>query len=429
MALGSFTHGALAELTVADLERMLTLDETLFVEHKRSIGAEPDESFNLAKAVASFANTAGGWLLLGVHGGTPVGGREDWNSTGTALALVDVIRDRLRGQIDPLPAFEARVLDHAAGQVGVVRVYESSDAPHVTLRNGAVWVREVAGDSDAKAPKKAGAGAHAERAYRAAVVRSRAQLVELSERGRRAAMRVDQLTSPEVQLPLIADGLRLRFVRSSSGLVPEPVGGGCVFVRFTPYTLPPRFRGWATTAGASAAVLGAAEKLVSMAGLNHEWVRPHPAGMSFSSGSAWKSGHTDGGGQPLPGQARLVVDSAGVVASCAELGAPRDPRLRPVLGINELASLRILPVIVAATDVLAKAESLGRSRCQIDLVDLPKALRLEHQGAAHASEWVPTTADVALPADEADLRHVAQLAANAYARGAGQLAWDPPTGT
>jgi hypothetical protein len=34
MTLGSFVHGALADLSPADLDRMLELDETLFVEHR-----------------------------------------------------------------------------------------------------------------------------------------------------------------------------------------------------------------------------------------------------------------------------------------------------------------------------------------------------------------------------------------------------------
>ena len=41
-------------------------------------------------------------------------------------------------EIDPLPAFEARVIEHADGPVGVVRVYESSDTPHVSIRSGSV---------------------------------------------------------------------------------------------------------------------------------------------------------------------------------------------------------------------------------------------------------------------------------------------------
>src|SRR4051812_10734728 len=120
MPLGSFIHGALADLTVEDLERMLELDETLFVEHKSDIGAE--RAYKIVQAVAAFANTLGGWLLIGVSNGRPIGDDVAWARGGDAPTLVDTVRDRLRGEIDPLPAFEARVMRHADGPVGVVRV-------------------------------------------------------------------------------------------------------------------------------------------------------------------------------------------------------------------------------------------------------------------------------------------------------------------
>ena len=48
-----------------DVDRMLHLNETLFVDHKAGIGE--NDSFKLLEAIAAFANTAGGWLLLGVE--------------------------------------------------------------------------------------------------------------------------------------------------------------------------------------------------------------------------------------------------------------------------------------------------------------------------------------------------------------------------
>jgi hypothetical protein len=184
MALGSFTHRALADLSPDDLARMLELNETLFVEHKTDLGTA--SAYNVVKAVASFANTVGGWLLIGVTDNRPNGQAERWDNVENAPTLVDAVRDRLRGELDPMPAFEARVIQHADGPVGVVRVYESSDTPHVILSSGAVFVREVAGDTDASRPKRPGTGARAERAYRAAQIRSRAQLLQLAAPGPRS---------------------------------------------------------------------------------------------------------------------------------------------------------------------------------------------------------------------------------------------------
>ena len=40
MTLGSFVHGALGDKSPGDLNRMLELDESLFVEHKGDLGDE-----------------------------------------------------------------------------------------------------------------------------------------------------------------------------------------------------------------------------------------------------------------------------------------------------------------------------------------------------------------------------------------------------
>ena len=176
MATGSFARGALAELTEAELERMLELDESLFVEHKRDVGKR--ESFQIAKAVTSFANTLGGWLLIGVHEGKPYGSETSWASS-EAPALVDMIRDRLRSEVDPLPAFEARAmrLPGLDAPVGVVRVYESADTPHIVISTGSVFIREGAGDTDARKP---GALKRGDKRYEATQIRSRAQLIRAS---------------------------------------------------------------------------------------------------------------------------------------------------------------------------------------------------------------------------------------------------------
>jgi hypothetical protein len=74
-----------------------------------------------------------------------------------------------------------------------------------------VFVREVAGVGDATAPKQSGSGRHRERAYEVAVIRSRAQLLELAERGNRARERVGGLLAPFSPIPLTTIGLGLTF--------------------------------------------------------------------------------------------------------------------------------------------------------------------------------------------------------------------------
>jgi hypothetical protein len=81
---------ALWDVTAVDLDAMLAENETLFVEHKGSIG---DGAFQVAKAMCSFVNTLGGWVLIGVTNGAPNAGLPDgWEP----LAAAD-LTDRVRG--------------------------------------------------------------------------------------------------------------------------------------------------------------------------------------------------------------------------------------------------------------------------------------------------------------------------------------------
>jgi Putative DNA-binding domain len=422
MALGSFAHDALIDLDDSDLDRMLELDETLFVEHKSEIGK--DTAYGLVKAVASFANTVGGWLLVGVRGGKPLGSQAEWAQSEEGPTLVDVVRDRLRGEIDPLPTFEAKVFHLPEGAVGVVRVYESSDTPHVVLSSGAVYVREVAGGTDAGDPGRQGGGAHGKRVYEATKIRTRAQLLELAARGRAAKERVDGLIDPRRPVPLVSAGLDLAFEPvSESEIQPRPAEGGAIIVRVAPFTLPPRFQGWATTSYASSAVLSAVEELGLMRGLNNNWVNPDPSGASVRLPIEQGVRHRDATGGGLEAVAKVVIDGAGVAGAALQLAAPEKDR-RASIRLDVLARNFIRPAIDAATGVLAKGEFIGRAWCQVDLIWLPAALTLEEASGRQARVWVPSGGDLVLPTDDAQVEGLVRRVANAYGRSAGIPAWD-----
>lgn len=105
-----------------DVKKMLNLGETLFVEHKKDESPAGDDLV-LQKAVSAFANTYGGWLLLGVENSRPTGAAGRWLPDGQSnVEITDDVRQRLRGWVDPLPVFEARVVLTDLGPVGVVRV-------------------------------------------------------------------------------------------------------------------------------------------------------------------------------------------------------------------------------------------------------------------------------------------------------------------
>jgi predicted HTH transcriptional regulator len=125
---------ALADVTADHIREMRQENETLFVEFKSSVDGD---GYKVAEAVASFSNTLGGWVLVGLRDdGTPSGWVAPQN-------LTDRVRQILARWLDPLPAFAARLCDHDGDLIGLVRVYELADTPHV-LKNGKVVVRSVA---------------------------------------------------------------------------------------------------------------------------------------------------------------------------------------------------------------------------------------------------------------------------------------------
>jgi Putative DNA-binding domain len=426
MTIGSFVHGALVDMSPGDLDRMLELDETLFVEHKRDLGE--DSNYGLAKAVSAFANTLGGWLLLGVENGMPHGSTASWISPGQGPTLVDMVRDRLRGEVDPLPAFEARVITHRDGSVGVVRIYESADTPHVMLQSGSVFVREVAGDVDVANPGRPGARSRGERIYRATQIRSRAELLELAARGAAAAQRVQALVDPTRPLPLTNGHLLLKFAHTANGLEAVMFDRGLIAVRVAPYSLPSRFRSWVTTAEGANAALSALENLADIHGLATGWSTPHASGVSVAIQVHPPALLSDASGFALDAEARVTLDRAGVAGAALLFAGPHDSGRRSRISLKQLADSLIRPAIEAALAMLAAGEFLGRCWCQVDLVGLPAALLLADEGNRSPGGWVPTGADLALPASDDQVQAVARQAAYAYARSAGLAAWDPPLG-
>jgi Putative DNA-binding domain len=424
MALGSFVHDALVDLGPNDLARMLDLDETLFVEHKKS--AADESTYGLVKAVSAFANTLGGWVLLGVHEGKLLEEPAGW-ALPDAPPLIDFVRDRLRDEVDPLPPFEAKVMEHDGGHIGVVRVYESSDTPHVAIRSGAVFVREVAGVRDAANPGSPGSGQRGERVYEATQIRNRAQLIELAARGRAAAERAEGLVDPGHPLPLVSSHLPFELERVAGGVFqPTPSQRPAIVVRMVPFTLAPRFQGWATTANCSSALLSGVEELSRRAGLSSSWVEPDPSGAGVAVPLDEGALHTDGAGLLLAATAHLVLDAAGVAGAALSLSPPDDERRRSWLRLDQLVDLVRLPILTAA-NLLCVGEFLGRTRCQIDLLGLSRVFLLENAGDNAGRHWMPTSGELSLPADAEQIDDLAQRAANAFWRSAGVAAWDSQT--
>lgn len=124
----------LADLNApAVLRELVRTQESDTVERKRE--ADPA---TLAKVISAFANTTGGWLLLGVDDDGSLAG---WMGKGRAH-LRDWLRDVLENELDdPLPHFQADTFELDGTRVGVVRVPRSAHAPHFVDSTGEVFER------------------------------------------------------------------------------------------------------------------------------------------------------------------------------------------------------------------------------------------------------------------------------------------------
>ena len=131
------TPKALAEVTWEDLSQLADLDEGFVLEFKRDYN--PSVQRKIPKIVASFANSRGGWLVVGIsddeHAVCPIARPQ--------ADFGQILGELCRRHVSPAPPFDARFLpdpaDDARG-VLVVRVDEGDFPPYIA--DGVVEIRE-----------------------------------------------------------------------------------------------------------------------------------------------------------------------------------------------------------------------------------------------------------------------------------------------
>ncbi|MDQ3092820.1 MAG: ATP-binding protein [Actinomycetota bacterium] len=258
-----FRHLALGELDDDDLRAMLREGETLFVEFKKDVAK--GTGFQIAKAAGSFANTLGGWILVGVQDGRV---RFDW--APPPGDFVDVVRQRMEGHVDPLPSFAAAVAELDGTRIGVIRVYESADTPHI-LSDGSVVVREPAQDARLR---KLGV-------YEPAPIRSHHELLQLAQRGREARAAADRRFA-ERELPLVDAMLQITSTNAATAArVSRTITANApaLVVRLAPLTVTRRWTGWAVSEAAVDQLQAAVDAL---AGPDAERDEPRPSARGFA---------------------------------------------------------------------------------------------------------------------------------------------------
>lgn len=131
-----------SKLTSSDLDELVSakVAEGQFVEYKREL---PD-SRKLGRGVASFANSEGGWYIVGVltdgkHEASEICGIDK------EIDVVAKVREVVKTHIEPSPVTHPQVVELSNGRIAlVVRIPTGSDPPYVT-RDGRIYRRT--GDS------------------------------------------------------------------------------------------------------------------------------------------------------------------------------------------------------------------------------------------------------------------------------------------
>lgn len=374
----SFRRLSMADLDEESLRRLIAEGESLFVERKQQ---EPKGGFG--PAMASFANTLGGWLLVGVADDGSLKGYEPG-----AGDFTDKIRHKVSRQVDPLPPFAADIRELDGMKIGVIRVVESADTPHIVIGDGSVPIREPGGLRR---------------------IQSHAELLELAKRGEQARRDArERLHTLPYALGEIEPG---EPESKSLDLTPKPRQ---FVVRLVPLTRPEGF------ADRLLAVQFGREAREASRELINAPAPPNPA-YRHSEGEfdqrGFKFTTTQVGTEE---RTSVIADAGGVLATRIEFAQAQSTTLRPEL-VEEMIEL----LLSAAAKLFRGLGAQGRAIGHV-LVRGFQGVGLTHQRAgsgAVPSDHIQIGVEMTLPPDKGELSEVAHQAVNELARAAGLEAW------
>lgn len=133
----------LEQLEETDLHKLIEEEtpEGLYVEYKE------DFPRHLAKIVASFANTFGGWIVIGADARNPRNVPTSFPGIDLSNDPKDRFRNICQGNITPVPLFSSKLILKAKDTkrgVLVVKIPESTYPPHIT-NDGRIYRRNMEG--------------------------------------------------------------------------------------------------------------------------------------------------------------------------------------------------------------------------------------------------------------------------------------------
>jgi hypothetical protein len=397
-AVASLLVPSLPRLTIPDLvadpkliARLVHEGETLYVERK-----ERDPKDGLGATIASFANMLGGWLLIGVTDDRQIVG---YKPPGR-VDLQDYIRQLLVAQVDPLPPFAAVRLRVGRHKIGVVRVAESSDQPHITSE-GVIYRRTPGGKER---------------------VTSASDIITMARRGEQARLEAEQV---RLHLPLIesslaspksifADGQRFRV----EGDRPPPLLEW--IVRASPYTMTGVFADRAL-----------AQTTAELAEATVRSLFPSPSeGAPRASANAEaraRGVYCLGAMNNFHRQVDLIVDAGGTIAvrtAWRSRGA--------TLTLDTLPDDVLCGLIRAAANMLATLDGYGRAAFTLEIRQAQELTMAsgQHHRTINVNSLIKGTrlemgGDLAIPAIDADISELADRWTRELARAAEIPLWEP----
>jgi hypothetical protein len=131
---------AIQDLTLSDIESLKTkgVAEGLFVEYKSAFPS----SIKVSRSVASFANSHGGWYIIGVQTGADnIPQCCDGLDLASAPNPKEKFRDIVASHINPAPLFFSTLIHvNASRAILVASIPQSPEPPHLT-KDGRVYRR------------------------------------------------------------------------------------------------------------------------------------------------------------------------------------------------------------------------------------------------------------------------------------------------
>lgn len=121
------------ELQFSDIEELLSeIDENFFFEFK-SDDVNPQK---LIKEISAFANTYGGYILLGVDDDKTISGCDSWNEQRIHTTIHD--------SITPTPIFDVKKFIYDLKTIYVIKIEEGMNPPYITNK-GQIFERVSSG--------------------------------------------------------------------------------------------------------------------------------------------------------------------------------------------------------------------------------------------------------------------------------------------